>query len=301
MKILLLGATSFIGKELHLRRPEWTWDLFSSKDCDLTDPIEVMNVNGEYDAIINCAGWYGGLPWNQRHAQDILVKNTAILAGVDRIVRRLEPRCFIAIGSGCIYPGSSNNRITEDQIGSNPYHPSIAFSGMVKSLQLDMMKNLPDQINWHYLVLSNIYGPGEHLEFDKGHVVGSLIKKLLFTNGAIELIGTGTGVRDFFYINDAQEAICRYLECSTETKSPRNISSGQGTSIRTLVNHIAEAIDFKFDISWNGDTNQDGAAYKVLDNFKMSKEIGTWNFMPIDNGIKNTVKYVKDNFKDSPT
>ena len=112
------------------------------------------------------------------------------------------------------------------------------------------------------------------------------------------MIGTGAGIRDFFYISDAQEAICRYIECSIKTKSPRNISSGQGTSIKTLINYIAKAIDFKFDISWDGDSMQDGVAYKVLDNSKMSKEIGTWNFVPIDNGIKNTVKYVKDNFKD---
>jgi GDP-L-fucose synthase len=294
MKILLLGASSFIGKDLFLRRPHWDWDLFDSTTCDLSDPDAIKSVKGNYDTIINCAGWHGGLPFNQTHAQGILIRNTMILAGVDRLIRQLEPRCAIAIGSGCIYPGSSTDRMNEKLIGSGPYHPSVAFSGMVKLLQLDMMKNLPSHINWHYLILSNVYGPNEHLDYLKGHAVGSLIRKLLTAQGPIEMIGTGSAVRDFFYINDVHEAICRYVECSTETKSPTNISSGQGHDIQTLVDHIANVLQFEHEISWNKNTMQDGVACKVLDNSKMIKEIGEWDFMPIDKGIETTVNYVKN-------
>lgn len=295
MKILLLGATSFIGKNLFCSRPHWDWDLFDSKVCDLTDPVAIQKVSGKYDAIINCAGWYGGLLFNQTHAQDILTRNTMILTGVDRLIRQLQPRCVIAISSGCVYPVSSTGQMKEKLIGSGPYHSSIAFSGMVKLLQLDMMKNLPSHINWHYLVLSNIYGPNEHLDYLKGHAVGSLVKKLLAAQGPIEMIGTGNAVRDFFYINDVHEAICRYVECSIETKSPTNISSGQGHNIKTLVDHIANVLHFEHEISWNNNAMQDGVAYKVLNNSKMIKEIGKWDFVPIDKGIENTVNYVKDN------
>lgn len=297
MKILLLGASSFIGKDLFSCRPQWEWDLFDSTKCDLTDPEAVKKVKGNYDAVINCAGWYGGLPFNQTHAQDILVKNTAILAGVDRLIRQLEPRCTIAISSGCIYPGSSTDQMSEKLIGSGPYHPSVAFSGMIKLLQLDMMRNLPSHINWHYLVLSNVYGPNEHLDYLKGHAVGSLIRKLLTAQGPIEMIGTGNAIRDFFYISDVHEAICRYVEFSGGTKSPTNISSGYGHDIKTLVNHIANVLKFEQDISWSNNIMQDGVARKVLDNSKMINEIGKWNFMPIDKGIENTVNYVKNSLR----
>lgn len=293
MKILLLGATSFIGKNLELSRPQWEWDLIDSRNCDLTSPSSVAKVKGNYDAIINCAGWFGGLPFNQKHMHDILVENTKILVGVDRLVRRLQPQCAIAISSGCIYPSAVSDRMHENLIGTGPYHPSVAFSGMTKLLQLDMMKNLPPEINWKYLVLSNIYGPGEHLDFDKGHAVGSLIKKLLSANGPIEMIGTGKAVRDFFYIKDVHEAICRYIECDKEVKSPSNISSGRGVSIKELIDHIAYELNFKFEISWNMNSAQDGVASKILDNSKMINEIGQWSFVPIDLGVKNTVNYIK--------
>jgi len=295
MKILLLGASSFIGKDLNLKRPHWNWDLYDSKVCDITDTSAIKKITGNYDAIINCAGWYGGLVFNQNNGHDILVKNTMILAGVDRLIRQLQPRCTIAISSGCVYPGFITNRITEREIGSGPYHPSVAFSGMTKLMQLDMMKNLPDHINWHYLVLSNVYGPGEHLDFIKGHAIGSLIKKLVNATGTVEMIGTGNAVRDFFYIEDVHEAICRYVECSIETKSATNISSGNGYTIKTVVDHIANALDFTFDISWNGNTDQDGVIHKILDNSKMIKEIGDWPFVSIDTGLANTVQYVKNN------
>lgn len=295
MKVLLLGATSFIGKELESCRPSWDWDLFNSKVCDLTDVDSIKKVKGDYDVVVNCAGWYGGLPFNQNYSQDILVKNVTILAGVDRLVRQLNPRRVIAISSGCVYPGNISDRIKEDLVGSNKYHTSVAFSGMAKLLQLDLMKNLPDHIDWNYLILSNVYGPGEHLDFYKGHVVGSLIKKLLTADDCIKMIGTGDAVRDFFYIGDVHESICRYIEQSQGTKSTTNISSGQGHSIKTLVNHISKILDLRFEILWDGVTEKDGVPYKVLNNSKMIREIGSWNFVTLDKGLENTVKYIKDN------
>ena len=72
MKILLLGATGFIGRSLRAQRPQWEWTLCNSKTFNLLDFTGTIDY---HDVIINCAGWYGGLPFNKMHVEQLLVKN----------------------------------------------------------------------------------------------------------------------------------------------------------------------------------------------------------------------------------
>jgi len=289
MKILLLGATGFIGRSLAAIRPQWEWTLCNSTTFNL------LNFTGEidyHDVIINCAGWYGGLPFNKMHREQIMVKNTQIFATVDRITRQVKPKKVVSIGSGCIYPGNVKDKMTEDLIGTGPYHESVKYSGIAKKLELDLLHQLPNTIGWEFLILCNVYGPGEHTNSVKSHVVGGLIKK--FLNGNNKLLGTGTGIRDFFYITDAAEAICRFAEIPS-TNSHTNISSGKGTAIKDLVKSIAKYTNVK-DLRWSNDPNDDGVPIKILDNKKMQSIIGSWEYCDLDTGVKNTVDFIKKRF-----
>ena len=286
MKVLLLGATGYIGSSLSAQRPQWNWTLCSSRTFDLLDFNGVIDY---HDIIINCAGWYGGLPFNRMHTEQIVVKNAQMLATVDRIIRQVKPRKVVSIGSGCIYPGNVKDSITEDLLDTGPYHDSVKYSGVAKRLQLDLLQQLPDSIGWEFLILCNIYGPGEHTNFEKSHVVGGLIQK--FLTGKNTLMGTGTAIRDFFYIKDAAEAICRFVEIPS-TKSHTNISSGRGTAIKDLVKPIAKYTNTS-ELIWSNKTSEDGVPIKILDNKKMQEKIGTWEYFGLDKGIKTTVDYIR--------
>jgi len=294
MNILLLGATGFIGQSVAAQRPNWNWTLCSSDTFDLTDSNSVDSVNGDFDAIINCAGFFGGLPFNTRYQQDILIRNTLMLSTVDRLVRKLRPRKVITIGTGCVYPGTIQGKIDESMLDQGPYHPSVMYSGLVKRLQLDILKNLPAEIDWEYLVMSNIYGPNEHLDYEHGHVIGSLLTKFIQATQDINMVGTGSGVRDFFYVSDAAEAVCRFTELSAATKSITNISSGTGISIKELTNSIVATTQFQHNVVWGTDTTQDGVPVKVLDNTKMQHTIGAWDYVTLNQGLEKTYQYVID-------
>lgn len=287
MKILLLGATGYVGASLAALRPHWEWTLCNSTTFDL------LNFTGEidyHDIIINCAGWYGGLPFNKMHREQIMVKNAQMFATVDRITRQVKPKKVISIGSGCVYPGNLKDNITEELIGTGPYHDSVKYSGVAKKLELDLLHQLPDTIGWEFLILCNVYGPGEHTSSEKSHVVGGLIQK--FLNGNNKLMGTGTGIRDFFYIKDAAEAICRFVEIPA-TNSHTNISSGKGTTIKDLVKPIAKYTNTQ-ELKWSNNPSEDGVPIKILDNKKMQSTIGTWSYCGLDLGIKNTVDYIRN-------
>ena len=286
MKILLLGATGFIGSSLAAQRPNWSWTLCNSNTFDLTDFSGSIDY---HDVIINCAGFFGGLPFNLMHGSEIVAENAKMFATIDRIAREMQPAKTICIGTGCMYPGNSANSMTEDQIDTGKYHTSVFYSGIAKRLSLDYLRQLPDNLGWEFLILSNVYGPGEPTDPLKSHVVGSLIQK--FLNGNNQMMGTGSAIRDFLYISDAAEAICRFAEIPA-TNSHTNISSGQGTSIKDLVTYISKHTGM-LNPQWSGNANEDGVAVKILDNTKMKSHIGTWQYKDIDNGILDTVNYIK--------
>jgi nucleoside-diphosphate-sugar epimerase len=291
MKVLLLGGTGYIGSNLVNQRPNWTWTTVGSRQCNLLDKNSIINIQNKYDVVINVAGFYGGIVFNQRYQKEILYKNLEMTSNVWRLLNQLNPKKFINIGSACLYPRTAINQISESQISDRNYHPSIKYSAMAKHLQLDLLKNY--ELDWEYLILSNVYGPGEHLSFEKSHFVGSLTKKLQDNKNSVIMLGTGSAIRDFIYISDVAEAICRYAELPKSTCSATNISTGNGTSIFEMTETLTNIVNPNVKITW-GDEKDNGVAYKVLNNDKMIKDIDYRPNTSINEGLIKTWEFFKN-------
>lgn len=291
MNVLLLGGTGFIGTILQQQRPQWTWTSIGSKQCDLTNTFQILNINGQYDVVVNAAGFYGGIVFNKQHQHSILYRNTIISMNVCRLIQQLKPKKFINIGSACIYPGSADGVMKEDLIGTGSYHPSVQYSAMSKAWMLEAIRTL--DIPWEYLILSNVYGPGEHVDFERSHFVGSMLNKIKDAEHTLQMMGTGAGVRDFIYTCDTAEAICRYAELTTATNLPTNISTGHGTSIAEMTQTLVDISGKNINIVW-GDAKDNGVLHKVLDNSKMINDIGCAPNTAIKEGLTETWKWFND-------
>jgi GDP-L-fucose synthase len=291
MKILILGGTGFIGSKIVARRPTWQWTIHGREAGDLLNQNSLSNINDYYDVVINAAGFYGGIVFNQIYQQKILQTNLEMTANIWQLLNRLQPKKFINIGSACIYPKTVTDQIFETQIGDRNYHPSIKFSAVAKHIQLDLLQH--SNLNWEYLILSNVYGPGEHLNFEKSHFVGSIIKKLKDNENYVKMLGTGVAVRDFIYIDDVTEAVCRYAELPQATCAPTNIGTGVGTSIASITQQLTQIVNSKIEIDW-GSAHDDGVRYKVLNNAKMVRDINYQPMVQLKEGLKQTWEYFKN-------
>jgi GDP-L-fucose synthase len=292
MKCLLLGGTGYVGKNLAAKRPEWDWTLVGSQHADLTVQDNLPKLYGDYDIVVNCAGFYGGIPFNTRHQQEILFRNSLMITNVSKLVSVIKPKKFVNIGSGCIYPKTAQSTLTESQIGPMDFHPTIQYSGLSKMWALRMTEVL--DVPWEYLALSNIYGPGEHLEFERSHLIGSVINKITLSDKTINMIGTGEGIRDFIYIDDAVEAISRYCELETATCSVSNISTGTGVNVKTIIEMLLDISKKNVKIQW-GDPKDNGVLYKVLDNTKMLNDIKYNPGTPLQQGLEKTWHWFQHN------
>lgn len=288
MNVLLLGGTGFIGSILCKQRPDWTWTIIGTDQCNLQNTSETMGIVGNYDIVINAAGFYGGIVFNKEYQHRILYNNAIISMNVCRLVQQLNPKKFINIGSACIYPGSANGVMSESLIGTGPYHPSVQYSAMSKSWMLEAMRTL--SVPWEYLILSNVYGPGEHVDRLRSHFVGSMLTKINDATDTLQMMGTGAGVRDFIYTQDAAEAICRYAERKVATEQPTNISTGKGTSVAAMTKMLVDISQTKIKVAW-GDSKDDGVLHKVLDNSKMLADTGYEPATTLVDGLTETWKW----------
>lgn len=288
MNVLLLGGNGFIGSILCKQRPGWVWHSIGRKQCDLTDPVQTSNISGNFDIVINAAGFYGGLVFNNQHQHEILYTNSAISMNVCRLVQALKPRKFINIGSACLYPKNVSGIMKEELIGTGPYHPSVKYSAMSKAWMLETMGTL--DLPWEYLILSNVYGPGEHVDADRSHFVGSMLNKIKQANQTIQMMGTGAGVRDFIYTTDTAEAICLYAELEVATNKPTNISTGQEASISHMTKLLVDISQKDIEIVW-GDAKDNGVLHKVLDNSKMLTDTGFVPTTSLVDGLTETWKW----------
>ena len=108
------------------------------------------------------------------------------------------------------------------------------------------------------------------------------------------MIGTGEGIRDFIYIVDAAEAICRYCELETATCSISNISTGRGVSVLSVTNLLIDICKKDIDVVW-GNPLDNGVLHKVLNNSKMLDNIGYDPSTSLEQGLEQTWNWIQSN------
>jgi len=150
-----------------------------------------------------------------------------------------------------------------------------------------------------FLLPVNMYGPGDNFSPESSHVIPALILKIYNAKKnkmpTIEVWGDGSATREFFYVEDAAEAIIAATE-KYEKPDPVNIGSGMEISIKDLVNKLSHLMGYSGDIIWDK-TKPNGQPRRMLDVSKAKKEFDFVAKTSFDDGLKTTIKWFKKNIK----
>jgi len=103
--------------------------------------------------------------------------------------------------------------------------------------------------------------------------------------------GTGKATREFFYVEDAAEAIVLAMERYNKS-DPVNIGAGFEIPIKELVELIVELTGFKGRIIWDK-SKPDGQPRRMLDTSKAEQEFGFKAKTDFSEGLKKTVDWYK--------
>jgi GDP-L-fucose synthase len=108
-------------------------------------------------------------------------------------------------------------------------------------------------------------------------------------SAGVSVWGTGKATREFFYVEDAAEAIILAME-SYNRSDPVNIGAGFEISIKDLVDLIVKLTGFKGRIIW--DTSKpDGQPRRMLDTTRARTEFSFQAKTSFEAGLKKTIEW----------
>ena len=110
-------------------------------------------------------------------------------------------------------------------------------------------------------------------------------------SAGVSVWGTGKATREFFYVEDAAEAIILAMERYNKS-DPVNIGAGFEISIKEIVDLIVNLTSFEGRIMWDT-TKPDGQPRRMLDTQKALTEFGFKAKTDFHEGLKKTIDWYK--------
>jgi GDP-L-fucose synthase len=308
-KILVTGGAGFLGQSvirILLEKGARPKDIFvpRSDQYDLRFQVACAKVVTGQDIVIHMAANAGGIGWNRAHPGALFYDNIAMGALLMEEARVAGVEKFVQIGTVCSYPFRPPRiPFREDDLWEGYPEVTNAPYGIAKKALMVMGQAYREEYGFRviYLLPVNLYGPGDHFEPEKSHVIPALIRKFVEAkeSGAeeVEVWGSGhhEGVpvsREFLYVDDAAEAIVLATE-RYEKPDPVNIGSGQEIAINDLVEMIGRLTGFRGRIV-RDPSRPDGQPRRCLDTSRAKAEFGFVALTPFEEGLRKTIEWYEN-------
>ncbi len=303
-RLTVTGGKGFLGQHLLKKLADRGCGRVSIADLpeyDLTSLADIRRMYEETkpEIVIHLAAKVGGIGFNQERPAELFYDNLIMGAQLlhEGYIRKIEK--FVALGTICAYPKFTPVPFREEDLWIGYPEETNAPYGLAKKMMLVQSQAYRRQYGFNsiFLLPVNLYGPGDNFNPQSSHVIPALIKKCfdaLDNNSAtLEVWGTGTATREFFYVEDAAEAICLAAEFYNKSE-PVNIGAGFEVSIRDLTELIVQITGFQGKIVW--DKNKpDGQPRRMLDTGKAWKEFGFKAKTDLMTGLSKTIAWYKNN------
>jgi GDP-L-fucose synthase len=302
-RIVVTGGKGFLGKHLTDKLADKVYKHILVADLPDYNFVELPDIKRMYDelepeVVIHLAAKVGGIGFNERNPATLFYEN--LMMGVQLLhegyLRKIDK--FVAIGTICAYPKFTPVPFKEEDLWNGYPEETNAPYGLAKKMMLVQSQAYRRQYGFNsiFLLPVNLYGPGDNFDPESSHVIPALIKKCVDAvenhEQEIEVWGTGEATREFFYVEDAAEAIISAME-HYEKSDPINIGAGFEISIRDLVDLIVELTGFNGNVVW--DTSRpDGQPRRMLDTKKAYNEFGFTAKTGFRDGLKKTIEWYRE-------
>ena len=303
-RVTVTGGKGFLGRHLIDKLAGYgcrSIEIADLPEYNLTDPgaIRRMYETTRPDVVIHLAAKVGGIGFNQEKPAELFYDNLIMGAQLMHEAYLHNIDKFVALGTICAYPKFTPVPFREDDIWNGYPEETNAPYGLAKKMMLVQSQAYRRQYGFHsiFLLPVNLYGPGDNFNPRSSHVIPALIKKCFDALDAgsdtLEVWGTGSATREFFYVEDAADAIC--LAADRYDKSdPVNIGAGFEISIRDLTQLICRLAGFSGEIVWDP-SKPDGQPRRMLETSRAAKEFGFTAKTDLATGLAKTIEWYRKN------
>lgn len=302
LRILVPGGSGFLGARVVRRLRELGCQhvlVPRSAEYNLVDAAAVRELYRHVrpDLVINLAARVGGIGANQLRPAQFFYENLMMGLHLVEEGRRAGVQKFVQIGTVCSYPRLTPVPFREDDLWNGYPEPTNAAYGIAKKALLVQLEAYRAEYGFRgiYLLPANLYGPGDSFDLENGHVVPSIIRKCVEAvergDETVVLWGTGRASREFLFVDDAAEAICR-AAALYDGAEPVNIGSGQEITILGLSRLIARLTGFTGPITFDS-SRPDGQPRRALDVSRARAAFGFDATTALEDGLAATIRWFR--------
>ncbi len=313
-RVVITGGAGFLGKAVQERlkhRGVKPANVFipRRKDFDLTDRADCARLyrsafgQQKVDVMIHLAAEVGGIGANQANPGRYFFANMAMALHLIEEAR-LDALCerggkFIQVGTICAYPKFAPIPFKEHDLWNGYPEETNAPYGVAKKAAWQMLDAYKLQYGFRssFVLPVNLYGPHDNFDLKSSHVIPALIRKCVEAQarGDKEIVcwGTGSASREFLFVDDAAEGICRAADVMNDP-DPINLGASFEITIKDLVELIVRLTGFKGGIVWDS-TKPDGQPRRKLSVEKAERLLGWKSLVTFEEGLKRTIEWYRAN------
>lgn len=296
MKVLLTGATGFIGRSVLEELIKRGYEI-----CALTNSsslLEMKNVTqaklnlfddkaveeflreNKFENLIHIA-WYLGPKFGVSEENlDWLAASTKLL----KSFKQNGGKKVLIAGTVSEYD-FSYGYLTEDL---TPLNNSTLY-GKCKAALFEAASSYAKQegLDFKWARIFNVYGPNERQSRLMPAVICSMLR-----NEDVK-VSTCTKIQDYLHVFDVASGIVDLFE--SNVKGAVNISSGTPVKLRDIVEKISGILDFKGKILYGAIPANFEEPFVVGNNQKLINEVGWEQKISLEDGLRQTIQWWKEN------
>ncbi|MBI4620212.1 MAG: NAD(P)-dependent oxidoreductase [Desulfobacterales bacterium] len=239
---------------------------------DLSDYNFCKEITRDTDYVFHIAGIKGSIDVTTNKPASffvpLLMMNTNMLEAcrVNKVKKIVYTSSIGAYGSAEVFKES-------ETLETEP--PMDMFPGWAKrmaEMQVQAYRIQYDLENFAVVRPCNVYGPGDNFDPKNAMVIPSLMYRIYHGEDPLVVWGDGSAIRDFAYSRDIAEGVILALHHGTQGRYV-NLGSGQGYTIRELVETLHKLIPFNYRFDGN---KSSGFPKRVMD-ISLAREMLGYN------------------------
>jgi UDP-glucose 4-epimerase len=201
---------------------------------DAADAGTLHTVLGDVEHVVWAAGGLMPAESNQRPVEDVLATLPPLLLALDRLVARGGGALTLISSGGTVYGNPTIVPVPEHHV-TQPLS-SHGVGKVASELYLALYHDVYG-LDTQALRVANVYGEGQRANRSQG-VIATAVDRLR-RREPFPLVANGNAVRDFIHVDDMVDVTCT-LAGRPDRPIVVNVGSGVGTSIRTVLDVLAD-------------------------------------------------------------
>lgn len=311
-KALVCGAGGFIGSHLvkrlksegyFVRGVDLKYPEFSKTEADefikgdLRDSYLVDVCVDGMDEIYQLAADMGGADFIFTGLNDSEIMHNSAMVNLNVVdsMKRLGVKKVFYSSSACMYPQDHQLEVDVPALSEDMAYPGNPDSeyGWEKlfSERLFLTYARNEDFDVRIARFHNIFGPEGTYEGGREKAPAALCRKVIESDGEIQVYGDGKQTRSFLYIEECVEGIRRLME--SDCTEPLNLGSDEVISINDFAQMIIDISEKDISIE-NIDVPQIGVRGRNSDNTLIKERLEWAPKQSLRVGIGETYKWIRN-------